>query len=690
MSAEQLKAEANKAFAAKDYDNAIKLYSDAIELDPTNHVLFSNRSAAKTGAKDYQGALEDAEKTIEITPSFVKGYARKGAALHGLRDFPDAVMAYEAGLQVDPNSDILKKGLAEVKNAMDSDMGPGGDMGLGQMFNDPNLVSKLENHPKTAEMMKEGPFRARIAQLQASGGKGVDMAQLFGDPRMLSVLGVLMGVDIDAMARPEGSNEMPPGMQASSSSFESQPTPAAAAPKAAPKAPAAAAQAPKDEPMEVEEDDSAKAKKEADAIKAQGNTAYKARQFDEAIGFYEKAWETYPKDVTYLVNLSAVYFEKADYQKCIEVATKAVDESLELRADYKTVAKAYGRIGNAYLKLADLDNAIKFYSKSLTEHRTPEILTKLRETEKAKVVADREAYIDPAKAEAAREEGNTAFKAGNWPEAVKHYSEAVKRLPNDPRGYNNRSAAYTKLMALPEALKDADEAIKQDPTFIKAYIRKALVQQAMKELTPALETLQKAMDKDTEKKHAREIETNMNKILMELQTQRSTETDEETYNRAMRDPEVAEIMNDPVMRQILSDAQQNPQALQDHMKNPMIGQKSEYKGKRKMAIQQLTTVLQSRSSSTRALSAPAANRRLRSVIDVLHCYQGFRGGHGHIVVVLQWKLMKQQAERQRWREARWWPRRRVLLFCWALCAVEETEEGPATLRSWPRGYDGCP
>jgi stress-induced-phosphoprotein 1 len=46
----------------------------------------------------------------------------------------------------------------------------------------------------------------------------------------------------------------------------------------------------------------------------------------------------------------------------------------------------------------------------LTEHRTPDILTKLRETEKAKLEADKQAYIDPAKADAAREEGNASFK----------------------------------------------------------------------------------------------------------------------------------------------------------------------------------------------------------------------------------------------------------------------------------------
>lgn len=163
----------------------------------------------------------------------------------------------------------------------------------------------------------------------------------------------------------------------------------------------------------------------------------------------------------------AVYFEKGDYDKCIETCEKAVDEGRSIRADYKLVAKAYGRIGSAYQKKDDLQSAIKFYEKSLTEHRTPDILNKLHEVERIKVEADRQAYIDPEKSAIAREEGNSQFKAGDFAGAVKSYTESIKRDPKDARGYNNRAAAYTKLVALPEALKDANEAIKVDPTFGK-------------------------------------------------------------------------------------------------------------------------------------------------------------------------------------------------------------------------------
>jgi stress-induced-phosphoprotein 1 len=88
-----LKAEANAAFSAKEFEKASELYTKvslrffshsphstkrpterisrvivlacwtkAIELDPSNHVLYSNRSASKSSLKDYQGALDDAEK----------------------------------------------------------------------------------------------------------------------------------------------------------------------------------------------------------------------------------------------------------------------------------------------------------------------------------------------------------------------------------------------------------------------------------------------------------------------------------------------------------------------------------------------------------------------------------------------------------------------------------------------------
>ena len=62
LQAAALKDLANKAFAAKDYDSAIELYTEAIALEPKNHVFYSNRSAAQAGKKQWAEALADAEE----------------------------------------------------------------------------------------------------------------------------------------------------------------------------------------------------------------------------------------------------------------------------------------------------------------------------------------------------------------------------------------------------------------------------------------------------------------------------------------------------------------------------------------------------------------------------------------------------------------------------------------------------
>jgi stress-induced-phosphoprotein 1 len=98
-----------------------KHFTEAIEIEPANHILYSNRSAAYASKKDYQHALEDASKTTEIKPDWAKGWGRKGAALHGLGDLLGANDAYEEGLKLDPSNAQNKSGLASVKRAIEAE-----------------------------------------------------------------------------------------------------------------------------------------------------------------------------------------------------------------------------------------------------------------------------------------------------------------------------------------------------------------------------------------------------------------------------------------------------------------------------------------------------------------------------------------------------------------------------------------
>jgi stress-induced-phosphoprotein 1 len=55
------------------------------------------------------------------------------------------------------------------------------------------------------------------------------------------------------------------------------------------------------------------------------------------------------------------------------------------------------------------------------------------------------AYQDPALAEQAKNEGNEFFKVENWGDAIRSYSEAIKRNPSNAVYYSNRSVTYIKV-----------------------------------------------------------------------------------------------------------------------------------------------------------------------------------------------------------------------------------------------------
>lgn len=64
--------QSNVACQNGDYERAVQLYSDAIALDPANHILYSNRSAAFIKLGKHTRALQDATKAKELNPKWAK------------------------------------------------------------------------------------------------------------------------------------------------------------------------------------------------------------------------------------------------------------------------------------------------------------------------------------------------------------------------------------------------------------------------------------------------------------------------------------------------------------------------------------------------------------------------------------------------------------------------------------------
>jgi stress-induced-phosphoprotein 1 len=572
MSAEELKAKGNAALQGGQVKEAIEFYSQAIGKDSKNKVYFSNRSAAYMKSEDFRSALTDAEQAITLAPSWAKGYSRKGAALYALARFEEAKIAYEEASKLEPGNQTFKDEIARCASNL---TGPGGSQPLGGAGGNPlgqdpaEIFRKLSTDPRTKEFMSDPSYMKMLQELSSNPANAM---KHMGDPRMQATLQVLFGVNLgsDAEGNESASFEAPKPAEAEKPKFgmDDMDTSGPSDQK-------------KTELIEdpIDDDEEAPAptgpdnKQLAIQAKEDGNKFYKKKQFNEAIAAYDKAIELDPANCVFYNNKSAVHMEQGEFDKARDLAHKAIEIGRENRAEYTQIAKFYSRIATCYEKEKDLDQALKWYNKSLSEHRDKKTLEKVTKIEKEKKESDRRAYFNREKAEEERAEGNDLFKKGKFPEALKHYNEGIKRTPDDDKEtlskfYSNRAGAYMKLMDFNRAQKDCEECLKLNPSFVRAWIRKGAVLEAMKQHDNAIEAYQEAIKLDPNAKEATE---GMNRVYSAKYASRNDP--EQVRQRAMNDPEVAQIMGDPSMRMILDQMQSNPSAAAEHMRNPEIARK---------------------------------------------------------------------------------------------------------------------
>merc|ERR1712194_1008635 len=571
VEAEQFKAAGNKALQSGNLTEAIENYTKAINADGTNHVFYSNRSAAYLKKGDGNNALENAKSTIAIKPDFSKGYSRKGAALHALKRYNDAIAAYEEGLAKFSDDAALTKGLEEVKRDKDAPpRGSGG--GGGGMFGMPGmpgmtnpfgdqLIQKMMLNPKTRPYLNDKEFMAKINKLQQDPNC---LGQMLSDPKIMEVLGGGgMGMNDDD-DKPSRAAQKP-----STNGYGKAETK-----KEEPQA-----------PVKEEEEDlsqltpAERLKKEnqkaAVECKVKGNELYKSKKFDEALAAYDEAIALDPTNMTFANNKAAVYFTAKRYDECIQACTKAVEIGKANMAPYEDKSKAYVRCAKAYQKKGDLARAIEMCKEALLESydKNTQRLMKNMELEKKK--ADVAAYLDDDKADEAKQRGNDHFRNKDWGGAVKEYEEAVKRAPKNAPIRNNLAAALCKVMDFNGAKKNIEKAIELDPKYVKAWARKGDIEVLMKENHKALESYKAGLGLDATNATCRD---GLRKVTAMINYGQANMTEAEKKERAqhgMADPEIQSILQDPVIQQILRDFNDNPTAANQAMSNPGVRAKIE-------------------------------------------------------------------------------------------------------------------
>jgi ankyrin repeat protein len=102
------KDKGNAFFKKSDYAQAVEAYTKGLEVDPTNHIIYSNRSACYHALKQNEACLKDAEICRRLVPHWLKGCFRLATARFALGMYEDAAVAAYEGLQIDKDNDELK------------------------------------------------------------------------------------------------------------------------------------------------------------------------------------------------------------------------------------------------------------------------------------------------------------------------------------------------------------------------------------------------------------------------------------------------------------------------------------------------------------------------------------------------------------------------------------------------------
>lgn len=91
--------------ARRNFSGAIADYSQAINLQRTTAVLWSDRGYAYLLQHDYKGAIQNESVAIGLAPTLARAYFFRGAAFGELKDSHNAGNDIDAALRLDPSLD---------------------------------------------------------------------------------------------------------------------------------------------------------------------------------------------------------------------------------------------------------------------------------------------------------------------------------------------------------------------------------------------------------------------------------------------------------------------------------------------------------------------------------------------------------------------------------------------------------
>lgn len=118
---ERLKDEGNRKFKMKKYEEASTLYTQAISMNESGLLAYSNRAMCHINLAKFYEAKEDCDRALALDPKFTKAYYRRAIANKELYRFRDAIADLEKVIELDSEFTLAKKELTELQKQIQED-----------------------------------------------------------------------------------------------------------------------------------------------------------------------------------------------------------------------------------------------------------------------------------------------------------------------------------------------------------------------------------------------------------------------------------------------------------------------------------------------------------------------------------------------------------------------------------------
>lgn len=143
----------------KQHNGALVDFDKAIELNPRYSIAYHDRGLCKINLRKYEAAIEDFNQAIKLNPNYFKAYNSRGVAYGILKEYDKAVRDFDNSLKAKPNYDhaLLNKIYAYI--------------------NMKDYAAALENIEKTEKLLKKDKDEelieklARLKKLAEQGSK---------------------------------------------------------------------------------------------------------------------------------------------------------------------------------------------------------------------------------------------------------------------------------------------------------------------------------------------------------------------------------------------------------------------------------------------------------------------------------------------------------------------------------------